>query len=84
MPCASVVLALAGCGGGGGGGDPTAAIRQAVKSSPLSYFHYTAATWWGRPVSVGMTVTSAPPGPGDRGVTVHSGGKTSRPRRSCS
>ncbi len=66
-------LGLAACGGGGG--NPTAAVTQSVKSSPLSYFHYSTATWWGRPVSVGMTVTHASSGQATAVVTVRSGGK---------
>jgi hypothetical protein len=46
----AAVLGVAGCGGGG---NQTAAITEAVKSSPLSYFYYRNTTWWGKPVSVG-------------------------------
>jgi len=64
------VIGLAGCGGGGG--DQTAAITAAVKSSPLSYFSYGNATWWGKPVSVGMTVTQQQKGQARAEVAVSS------------
>lgn len=46
-----------------------------MKSSPLSYFHYSGTTWWGRPVNVSMTVTRASSSQGTAVVTVRSGGK---------
>jgi len=67
------VIGLAGCGGGGG--DQTAAITAAVKGSPLSYFSYGNATWWGKPVSVGMTVTQQQKGQARAEVAVSSAGK---------
>jgi hypothetical protein len=76
VTCASLVLALAGCGGGGGGGDPTAAIEQAVKTSPLSYYHYAAAAWWGRPVSVHMTLVHTSSQQATATVSVRAGGKS--------
>jgi len=42
-------LSLAACGGGS---SPTAAISQALKSSPDTYYHYAGSLWWGRPVVV--------------------------------
>jgi hypothetical protein len=48
---------------------------QAVKSSPLSFFHYSDHVWWGRPVNVAMTVTHASSSQGTAVVTALSGGK---------
>jgi hypothetical protein len=67
------VLGLAGCGGGG---NQTEAITQAVKSSALSYFRYGAAKWWGKPVSVGVTVTQNAKSQATANVTVRSAGTT--------
>jgi hypothetical protein len=67
------LLGLAGCGGGGG--NQTAAVEQAVKTSPLTYYHFAGATWWGRPVRVQLMVTRMDKDQATAVVKVSSGGK---------
>ena len=46
LSCLLAVAALTGCG------SSPHEVEAAVRRSPLTYFHYAAARWWGRPVTV--------------------------------
>jgi hypothetical protein len=68
-----LILALSGCGGGG---NQTAAIDQAIESSPLTYYHFRSAAWWGRPVTVTTELLHRSSSDAVATVFVRSGGRT--------
>jgi hypothetical protein len=51
------------------------AIELSIEASPLTYYHYTAPAWWGRPVTVKTTALREEGNSARATIVVDAGGK---------